>query len=380
VHVLYLIDSLVPGGAEQSLLAVAPYYVELGIRLDIAYLHDRPGLQVPLEAAGAALFCLAGSGGRPGWIRRMVRLIRQRRPDLVHTTLFEADMVGRTAALIMRTPVVSSLVNPEYGPEQLDDPDLRRWKVRVAQAADALTARWVARFHSVSRYVAEVMAPRLLIPLARIDVVPRGRDRNSLGTRTERRRREARLRLGVPLDVPVILAAARHERQKGLDVLIEAFPSVRASEPEARLLVAGREGESSSEIRAAIDRLGIQESVSLLGPRQDVADLLCMADVFVAPSRWEGLAGVLLEAMALDAPIVATDLAPVRELLGSDAGLLVPPEHPPALAQAIISTLHHPAETRRRVHVALERFLANFTVERVAPRMAEFYERSLKRR
>src|SRR5438270_6296378 len=88
VRVLYVIDSLAPGGAESSLVALARLYPARGVELEVAYLYDRPGLHDALKATGARLTSLAGPGGRRGWARRAAALVRDRRPDLVHTTLF----------------------------------------------------------------------------------------------------------------------------------------------------------------------------------------------------------------------------------------------------------------------------------------------------
>ena len=92
MRILYVIDDLGAAGAERSLAAMAPHYARAGIGPEVAYLRDEPGVQPELEAAGAGLLSLEGSGGRLGWVRRARRLIRARQPDLVHTTLFESDV------------------------------------------------------------------------------------------------------------------------------------------------------------------------------------------------------------------------------------------------------------------------------------------------
>ena len=118
LHVLYLIDSLAGGGAERSLAALAPAYAARDLRLTVAYLHERPGVRADLEAAGAAVRSLEGPWGLAGAAARARRLVAATRPDLVHTTLFEADLVGRAAA--GRVPVVTSLVNDAYGAALLE--------------------------------------------------------------------------------------------------------------------------------------------------------------------------------------------------------------------------------------------------------------------
>ena len=379
MHVLYLIDSLVPGGAERSLAEMAPHLVSGGIRLEVATLHERPGVQADLIRGGARLHRLDGRGGRIGWIRRTARLIRQLRPDLIHTTLFEADIAGRVAAMRCRAPVVSSLVNIAYGPEQhvaLGSAGSAR--LRAAQLLDGLTARRVVRFHAISAHVGDLMAQRLRLPPDRVEVVPRGRDPRRLGNRASDRRDRVRAALGVEPDTPLILAAARHEHQKGLDVLLGAVPRVLERMPAARIVVAGRTGNQTPLLRSIVSHLRVEGAVRFIGARDDVPELLCAADVFVSPSRWEGLGSVLLEAMALEAPIVASDLPAVREVITDGAtALLVPPEHPEALAASLVNTLADPTGAASRARAARARFHGEYTIERIADRMHAFYDHAL---
>jgi glycosyltransferase involved in cell wall biosynthesis len=374
VRVLYVIDSLArSGGAEQSLLAMVPGLVTGGVDLTVAHLMDRPGLSAEIQAAGAAVRAVP-EVGRAARVVHLRRLVRATRPDLVHTTLFEADVAGRLAAALAHTPVVSSLVNASYGPEHRKDPALRQWRVRGVQALDAATAQWVRRFHAISTHVAESMATRLRVPLSRIDVIPRGRDPEAIGQRTADRSARARRLLGVPSEAPLVVAAARHERQKGLDVLVDSFSTVAADCPDARLVIAGRIGNATREIEAIVARRGLTDRVQLLGTRSDVAELIGASDVFVAPSRWEGLGSVLIEAMALEAPIVASRIPAIEETVGpGGCAVLVPPEDPTALAAAILSTLADPNEARARGRRARERFLAQYSIDHVTRQMLAFY-------
>jgi glycosyltransferase involved in cell wall biosynthesis len=377
MRILYVIDSLVPSGAERSLAEMIPGLGEEGVHPTVAYLHDRPGLQAQVEEAGAALASVAGPGGRRRWVARLRTLIQKERPHIVHTTLAEADLAGRIAGRMERSTVVSSLVNDQFGPAHIRGSGIPRWKLGAARAADAFTARWVTRFHAITDHVARAMAERLRVPRDRIDVIPRGRDPDRLGRRSAERGREARARLGLG-DEPLVLAVARHERQKGIDVLLDAFPSVRRRVPGALLAVAGREGNETEALRRRAAGLGIAGSVRLLGQRADVPDLLTAADAFAFPSRWEGLGSVLLEAMALEAPIVATDLPALREVVADgETALLVPPAHVSALADRLVDTLADPSASATRAAAARSRFLDRYTIDRVVAEMIGFYRRAL---
>jgi glycosyltransferase involved in cell wall biosynthesis len=380
VRVLCVIDSLIYGGTERSLLELTPPLLERGVDLEVAYLYERPGLRDRFEATGVSLHALVGRDGRASRAARVRELIGTRKPDVVHTHLFEANVAGRIASGLSGVPVTSSLTGEPYGPEQLLDPRLRAWKVRAAQAADAATARFVTRFHAVSEHVADVMSRRLWIDRGRIEVIPRGRDAAALGSRTAERRDRARASLGLAREEQLVLAAGRHEHQKGLDVLIGSFPAVRAAVPSARLAIAGREGNQTLELREIAERSRLNGAVQLLGRRDDVPDLLCAADVFVLPSRWEGFPGALIEAMALGAPIVSADVPGAREALGDgDLGVFVAPGDGDALSDAIIGSLRDAETSAVRAKRATERFHERFTVDRAADRTVEFYERVARR-
>jgi glycosyltransferase involved in cell wall biosynthesis len=223
------------------------------------------------------------------------------------------------------------------------------------------------------------MSRRLAVPRRRIEVIPRGRDAQLLGRRTLERRRAARASLGVDDDRPLVVAAARHEHQKGLDVLIRAVPLIAQRYPSVRVLIGGREGQRSSELRQLIEELGIDDVVELIGQRDDVPALMCAADVWCVPSRWEGLGSILIEAMCLEVPVVASSVPAICEIAGDPPVFtLVRPDNPNDLALGVLEVLSDPAFAGNRSIRARERFLSEFAAEDVARRMVGFYERSLE--
>jgi glycosyltransferase involved in cell wall biosynthesis len=176
----------------------------------------------------------------------------------------------------------------------------------------------------------------------------------------------------------VVLAVARQEPQKGLDVLIKAFRIIIDRNPHAVLLVAGREGRATADLRRLQTDLRLEPYVRFLGERGDIADLLCTADAFVLPSRREGLPGAILEAMAMAAPVVASDLPTVREVVPDDRfAMLVRPEDPIALGQALGSVLADRASATRRAMAARDRFDRQFDIVAVSRAMLDFYGRAL---
>jgi glycosyltransferase involved in cell wall biosynthesis len=378
-HVLYLIDSLAAGGAERSLVDMAPRLVALGTHLEVAVLVDRPGLQPELTGGGIRVHVIGGtSRGAQYW--RLVKFLRARHPDLVHTTLFESDILGRLAAATVRLPVVSTLANTPYGPEHAQEAGVSRLRLRGAQLADMVTAKAVRRFHAVSQATADAYVARLHLDPTHVEVIPRGRDQARLGRRTLERREAVRASLEITPDAEVILAAARQEPQKGLDVLLRALPAVIHTRPQVVLLIAGREGRDSARLQSIVGELGIAASVRFLGERSDVPDLMSAADLFVLPSHREGLPGVVLEAMALEVPIVASDLPTVREAVPSDEyASLVPPGDSSALADSISEALADPGHSTWRATASRKRFEEKFDIDAVSAAVVDFYVRALSR-
>lgn len=375
--VFYLIDSLAPGGAERSLVDMAPHLVQCGIRLEVAVLLDRDGLRRELEDRGIPVH-LVGGRSRGAWLYHLVKLLRATRPDLVHTTLFESDVLGRLAARAAGIPVVTTLASTPYGPEHAAEPGVRRVRLQAAQVLDAVTARLANRIHAVSQQTADVCTARLRLDPHRVEVIPRGRDLTRLGARTSERSARVRGELGIPVNEPMLIAVARHEPPKGLDVLIHAMKLVLSEFPGAILMVAGRPGRATADLERTMIEAGVSQSVRLLGNREDVADLLVAADAFVIPSRREGLPGAVLEAMALEVPIVASDLPTIREAVPSDEyAFFVPVDSPPALADELLRLLRRPEDGESKVRAAKHRFDECFAIGPVARAMADFYLRVL---
>jgi glycosyltransferase involved in cell wall biosynthesis len=340
VRVLHVINSIgVREGAELSLIDVlVGTQGDRGLHHDVAVLRSDDIAPPELLEAGIRILRPGQPlSSRAAGVRHVLTAIDLTSPDLVHTSLFDADLAGRVAAFIRGTPTLCSLVNEPYPPAAFDVEPVRKWKLRLVQGIDRALARWAtSAVHAITEGVATAAEPRLGIAPGRIRTVPRGRSRARLGHGSAERARQVRHRLGWG-EEPIILNVARQEPQKGQIHLLEAMPAVLEVLPNARLVLVGREGRSTAELWRRRDELQLGPHVDHLGVREDVPDLLAAADVFAFPSLYEGLGGAVIEAMALGTPIVASDIVALREVLdGGRCGLLVPPAASGSLAEAIV--------------------------------------------
>ena len=374
MRILFVIDSLRIGGAEISLLSMVPSLSNLGAEVHVAYLRDRTALAPGFVQAGATLHPIALGRNRVRQLTALRRVIRTVRPDLVHTTLYEADILGRVAARSTRTRVVSSLVGQTYSEVHFSNPAVSRSKLRAAQLLDATTARLASGFHAVSPPIADAMERRLRLPHGRMVVIPRGRSIDLLGASTPERRATARATVGVDDQTILLLAVARHEHEKGLDFLLHAVRRLN-SKADWRLLIAGSEGRSTPLLK---EIAGADHRITFLGQRTDVADLLCAADAFVLPSRTEGFPGVVLEAMALGCPVIASDIPEVLQVTGfAQFADLVPCGDVGRLAALLTAVIDDPSGSRVRALLGIERFRNNYTIETVTSQMWNWFNQIL---
>lgn len=368
VTYLFVINSFGAGGAERSLLEFLPKLAATGVRPVIACLsRSDVGFEDEVRAQGWDVRVLAGTG-RLAKIRSLRALIRELRPALVYTALFDADIAGRIAAARTGVPVVSNLANTAYDPARLADPNVDARKLALVRMVDGFTARHLTEhFHAISDAVKESTVETMGVEPERISVVRRGRDPARLGEPSPERTAAARALLGLPPDALVVATVGRQEYQKGHRHLVDAFATVVERRPEAVLVIAGREGHASTALGDQIARLGLDDRVRLLGHRSDVAEVLSAADLFAFPSVYEGLGGALIEALALGLPIVASDLPALREVVrpGENADLVSPTDSA-ALAAAVVALLDDPA--RRQAYGARSRqlFEDGFDADRAA--------------
>ena len=164
-----------------------------------------------------------------------------------------------------------------------------------------------------------------------------------------------------------VLSVATFERKKGLDVLVRAFADVKRACPGLALVLAGRPAEATAELRSLTSALGLDDDVFLFEsvPHAEVSHFFDRAAVFCLPSRAESFGIVLLEAGAFRLPVVATDVGGIPEILeDGQTGLLVPPDDPSALADALLRVLTNDDFARsagRRLH---DRVLTDFSWRR----------------
>jgi glycosyltransferase involved in cell wall biosynthesis len=371
MRILHVITTLGVGGAEKHLQILTRGQVARGHEVRVAYLKGQGELTRDFEAQGVGVVNLQGGGGALGRLpllgellgarSSLRRLLRDWRPDVLHTHLLKADAVGASAA---RAGGVRALVASKHNDERA----LLRLPVSLVHG---LLSRRVARTICLSDHVARFVEQHGRVPRARIRRIYYGVDSDVLQPR--RPRAAVRAELGLAPDAPVLVCVGRLAPQKDHPTLLAALALLPR---DVVLLIVGGDpfGDGEARLKARAAELGVSDRVRFLGIRHDVPDLLGASDLFVLPSLWEGLGLVFLEAMAVSLPTVATNVSAIPEVVPDGVGgWLVPPGRPDELARAIATALADPAERARRGAAGRALLLQRFTLPRMIDEVLAVY-------
>jgi glycosyltransferase involved in cell wall biosynthesis len=311
-------------------------------------------------------------------VRQLVRIFRDERPAIVHTFDTKPGVLARLAAKIARVPVVIGTL-PGLG-SLYAGPNLRARLIRlVYQPVQAIACRAADLTIFQNEDDAREFERRRVAPPSRSTVIAGSGVRTDVFVPGDQdAAHELQLRLGLDGQVVVVMVS-RVMRSKGvLDYAAAARRARRADSGLAFLLVGGEDAESLDALTPAeLDEL--RASVTWLGARSDVREILEAADIFVFPSVYrEGVPRVLLEAASMGLPLVAADVPGSRDVVvDGENGFLVSPGDPAATADAILRLAAEPELRRRFGRSSRERAVARFDFEAVVARTMSVYRELL---
>ncbi len=291
-------------------------------------------------------------------VRDLARLAGDTGASLLHANGSRAMLYAGLAGALVGRPVVWHL--RVWREDAMLDWLLARLATRTIATSQAVRAR-LRRWPAAHR---------------RCVVIPNGID---LETFLPAHPREAvRAALGLSLGDRVIGTVGRLVPLKGHEYLLDAFARLRQQWPSLHLVIVG-DGPERGVLSQQGERLGIAGAVTFTGHREDVADLLTPMEVFVLPSEAEDFGRVLLEAMALERPIVATAGGGVPEIIEDNVtGLLVPPADPAGLAAGIAALLADPPRARLLGRAGRQRVEKAYTLRRHAEQVEAVYSEILQ--
>ncbi len=378
--ILWVIDSLGVGGAEQLLVNLVIPLRARGFPVTVAHLYPTADLAPALREHGADVVWLGAKtrAGLPRAVVRLMRLARDVQPALVHAHLFDSSMVTRACRGAMHTPLLQTYHNLSYAYDEQT-----RGHTSPRERLDRMTRSRVDGVVTVSEAVAADCRARFGVEPR---VIHNGIDVRALadaqgGTGLWSDTAEATTR---------VVSIGRIERRKGQDIAGDAVRLLRAEGRDLELVLVG--GAHDPEVlRHALGQAkgerDREAGVRFAGPRDDVPAILAEAHIMLNTSRTEGLPLTVLEAMAAGRPVVATRVGGVGELIThGESGLLVEPGEPPGVAQGVAHAVAEALRTlmddperanamgQRAQAIARERFSAEVCADQYADEYARLIE------
>jgi starch synthase (maltosyl-transferring) len=349
IKVSFLITGLDRGGAERSLVRLVTGLDRARFQSSVFSLSGEGPLSKQLDEEGIPVHALSVRSNPLSAVLRLAKELRAIRPHILQTFLFHANQAGRVAGRMAGVPrIVSSIRVCEVD---------RPWRTaldRLTQAASDRVTCVAGAVRDFTRRASGIPPHKMIVIPNAVDVLPRNE-------RTP------------PPTASRVLTIAQLRRQKGIDVLIRAIPHVLRSVPSASFTVVGRGDPTPYKSQARL--LGVQHAIRWAGETADVTPYLLASDAFVLPSRWEGCPNVVLEAMSVGLPVVATVAGGTPELVEDGVtGFLVPIEAPETLARRILALLLDPGKAFAMGQAGRDRAASRFSVRAMVKAYETLYE------
>lgn len=300
-------------------------------------------------------------------LAKLVRLMRQTRPDIVHTHTAKAGFVGRVAARLCGVPIIvhtyhGHVFHGYFSPR----------KTNVFLRLERICAGFSSRLVTISPRLRDEISQYGVADRSRIEVVPLGLRLGPHGAHP-RRTGDFRRSLGISEDALLIGTVGRLVPIKNLGLLLEAASIARARIPDLHVVFVG-DGELRSQLQEQADALGLSNVVTFAGWQGDLPAVYADLDATVISSHNEGTPACLIEAMASGCPVIATSVGGVPDMIISGVtGQLTPPGDANALATAIVQLVNEPEQARRMADQARGEALARYDEQRLIADMDRLY-------
>jgi glycosyltransferase involved in cell wall biosynthesis len=371
IRIIHVIVGLNVGGAELMLKRLIEAHQNSTVFVhEVITLTDVGTVGAQLRGAGIKVHPVGMSSvwSVPNAIFKLVQLIRKRKPAIVQTWMYHADLLGGLAARLAGNR------NVIWGVRTTDVGAGGTATTTMIMHLCARLSRWVPRAIVCAAEASRRVHEKVGYDGSRMTVISNGFDLSRL-VATAADRTGLRDASGLDASDVVVGMLGRFNMAKDQRNFVQAAGLVAKAHPRARFLLVGRGLDSSNvELNGWINETGFAGRFVLLGERSDVAACLSAMDVFCLSSRTEGFPNVVGEAMAMGLPCVVTNVGDAARLV-ADTGYVVPKENPSALAAGLEKMLElDPAQRAALGAKAKGRIAADFTIERARQRFESLYD------
>ena len=367
-RIAFVITGLHTGGAE---IVLANLIEQLGPRIEakVFALREEGPIRERIVAAGGEVEHLSITGPWSAFVCtwQLHRALKAFSPDLVHTWMYHADLVGGLAAVAAGIrPIAWGIHNSTL------DKDAKLWTRILVRTLASLSTRVPDSIQCCSVAAAAVHVG-MGYPQDKIQIIHNGVDCEAFAP-SENARLSVREELELPPATPLIGAVGRYHPQKDYPNFLATAGELVAENPDVHFILAGRGlDHDNHELSGLVSALGLGKNMHLLGPRTDIPRIMASLDVYTSSSSSEAFPVVLLEAMSSGVPCVATDVGDSARIIG-DSGIVVEPRSPKSLALGLRTLLALPPMERLALgRLARTRILEKYSWPHVSNQFFHYY-------
>jgi glycosyltransferase involved in cell wall biosynthesis len=370
IRLLHLVPTLAEGGVEHTLLRISTRLDRAKYFAEVVTMSDRGALRSEARDSGLPVLTL---GMRPGVpnplaVLRLIRLIRRRKPAIVHCWMYHASLLSAVVApFVPHVRFVWSIHHTRLAPHT-------KYLTRVAVHAAGALSKFVPSVMCCPAKSVFTEHVRIGYDPGKMVILPNGFDTQLFAPRPDLRA-EVRSEIGVPRPAPAVCMVARFNPDKDHRTFVQAAAQLSRSYPDACYILCGDGIDwSNATLVAWIREAGLVSHFRLLGPRKDIWRIFPAVDIATLSSLTEAFPNVLGEAMACGTCCVSTAVGDAPELIAG-TGIAVPPRDPGALAAAWAAVLSMPPEeAARRGSLARARIQSEFDIDGVVRRYELMYD------
>ncbi len=346
--ILHLIDTTGPGGAETVFISLLDKLEETEFQ-NVVVLRGEGWVADQVRSLGITPHIIDSKGSfNLGYIKALRYILKCEQVDLIHAHLLGSNVYGALLAIICQTPMIATF----HGAVDVAAGE------RFLRAKFSIIGWGASSVVCVSKRLQDELAERSPLPKHKLKLIYNGVNPETFSRAPVT---DLRKELGLSQDVTLVVSIGNVRPAKGYEYLVDAAVSMVELDPSTHFVVVGHQREALfNELKAQIAEAPRQPNIHWLGFRQDVADVLRQADIFLLPSVSEGFSISTVEAMMAGVPVIATRSGGPEEILvDGETGLLIPIKDPDAIVTAILNlkkTVLHKEVTERARESAYDRF------------------------
>jgi glycosyltransferase involved in cell wall biosynthesis len=299
--------------------------------------------------------------------------LRTRHYQVVHTHNSKAGFIGRLSAKLARVPVIVHTVHG-FAFHQQEPP----WRRFLFRNLERLASHWCDRMIFISQPLVDWASKEKIGRTSKMARIYSGIEMDRFHPVSEQEKRRLRAKWGLGEQDAVIGIVSKLWEGKGHDLLIRTFKEIRKELPQARLVIVG-EGHLMESLKTLVSQLQLSDAVIFTGFLEDIPQIIATFDVAVLPSYFEGMGRVLLEAMAMEKPVVGTRVGGIPDLIEEDLnGFLVSPGNKKELASAVLKILSDKGLAAKMRQEGRKKMADRFSAESMVRSIEKVYSDLLK--